>query len=716
MKPIEVKTLPLRGYSIAPYNFISFPKKAVIRYKNPAELPAHNSFRNRNGEKLLSGTIQYTLEAMTPIMVSEGKDEKNAFFFTNISGEYAIPGNTLRGVIRTNCQILSFSNVIKADESDNYSESEIENSRFLFRDVAGNGSLAKKYRDILDIDNVKRISRSLRAGYIVNENNKYYIEESKKLNNIRNYFRVAELDLRKVVDKDIIKNIRFMYKEELKNYEKRLKELNKIIHGKGSSRNRQESRDANKERYRILRNNKINYGPYCIEISFSLDSQNVRITKVGQKDKYSNNGYLLSGGFIDGKMSHYIVPAPDKNIGRILISEEDIESYKEDLILTKKMNKSDETIVGGNEFFDLPKKGERKPVFFINTSRLHFGFTPYLRMFYSKTILDGVDSSYKDVKGISYSDGIFGFINKKFKKGKDLINYNYKSRVSFEDAIVEGEGIVDKDSTMLILLAGPKPTSYNLYLDQKLDAHKKELAIYEDDFQLRGIKQYWLKNYIEKLDIEEGNMTFTIHPLKEGTKFKGKIHFRNLEEDELGLLLWSLRLEVNCYQSIGLAKPYGFGRVKVKDIVLEIEDLDKKYNEFSFDYKKADELDRYIDRYKEEFSQKYLNGENIEDQLPIKEFFHIKKTVIEEKDSSWYRYMTMKEFKDRKVLPSILEYAENVIKDNDMFNKPKGNQQNQKNDRGNKGNRGSRNTINNKNDNQFGNTMAEAFSKFKINN
>jgi len=707
MKPIEVDKLPLKGYSVAPYNFVSLPVKAVVRYKHPTYLPAHNDFKSRDGKELLSGTIEYTVEAMTPIMVSNGEDEKNAYFFTNASGEYAIPGNTLRGVIRTNCQILSFSNVINAHEGDDcYSESEIQNSRFLFRDVAGNGSLAKKYRDILDIDNVKRVSRSLKAGYMINENNKYYIEESEKLNDRRNYFRIAELDLRKAADKDIMNDIRFMYKKELRNYEKELKELNKVI----ANGDKKESRQARGERNRILRMNKdYSYKPYFIEISFSLDPKNVMITKVGPKGRYGKNGYLLSGGFIDGKMSHYVVPAPDPNLGRILISEEDIESYKDDLIMTKKMNKSTETILPGYEFFDLPKRGEVKPVFFINTNRLHFGFTPYLRMFYSKTILDGIAPTYKDAQGISYTDGIFGFINRKFKKGKDLVNYNYKSRVSFEDAVVEGEGIVDKDSTILMLLAEPKPTSYNLYLKQKLNVHKQGLTIYEDDFQIRGIKQYWLKDYVEKLDVEEGNMTFTIHPLKEGTRFKGRIHFRNLEEDELGLLLWALRLEEGCYQSIGLAKPYGFGRVKIKDIRLEIEDLEKKYNEFSFDYTREDELDKYINIYKKEFSKKYLDGENIEDQLPIKEFFHIKKTVISKEDSSWYRYMTLEEFKERKVLPSILEYADNVKKDNEAFNKPRGRQQQKKRK---KGHGGGRFNSGNRNDNQFGTSLGDMLEKF----
>lgn len=681
MKPIKVENPYLKGYSVAPYNFVSLPQKAVARYMDPKELPAHNSFKNRDGKELLSGIIEYTLEAKTPIIVSSGEKDKSAFFFTNSSGEYAIPGNTMRGMVRTNSQILSFSNIVRGDGNNEYPESEINDSRFLFRDVAGNGALADKYKKVLHIDPVKRISRSLRAGYIINENNKYYIEESEKLNDIRNYFRLDEIYLRKILDKEILRNIRLMYKLELEEYEKKLKDLNKIIHGKNTSINKQEVFKAKDEKKAILKKCKNNnYQPYNIEISFSLDSKNVRITNIGEKEKYSKKGYLLSGGFIDGKMSHYIVPEPTDSSGRISISTEDITSYKDDLILTKKMVKSNETIISGKEFFDLPKKGHKKPVFFINTDRLHFGFTPYLRMFYSKTILDGVKSSYKDVNGISYTDAIFGFINMGYKVNNKDVKLSYKSRVSFEDAIAHEGAVMDKDTTMKMILAEPKPTSYNLYLKQNINSDKKELKIYEDDFEIRGIKQYWMKNYIEIPDINDGqgdNMNFTIYPLKEGAKFSGRIHFKNLEEDELGLILWALKLENNCYQNIGLAKPYGFGRVEVKDISLKVEDLDKKYEEFSFDYIEEVEVDKYIDIFKKTFSNKYLNGKNIDEQLPIKELMYIKKTLIGERDCNWYRYMTLKEFRYRKVLPTILEYSDMVKKDSGNLNKSRKSQSNQ---------------------------------------
>lgn len=661
MKPIKVERLSLKGYSVSPYNFVSLPSKAVSRYNNPKELPAHNSLQNRDGKELLSGVIEYTMEAMTPIIVSGGMIDKDALFFKNLTGDYAIPGNTIRGMVRTNSQTLSFSNIVRGHRDGKYPESEIADSKFLFRDITGNGSLAERYRNILNIDRNKRISKNMKAGYMVKEGKKYFIKPAIFLKEGMPYLRVDEILLRKIYDKDL-KGIEFMYEESLINSEKELGVLNKAVAERKDRTSQRKIQDILKRHSREKW-----YKPYQLEISFEYYSNDkaFKVTKVGRKGKYSNNGYILSGGFIRGKRSHYVVGDIEENSGMIEISHDDKEAYIDDLIMTKKMSKSDRKMAKDQGFFGLPSDNEIKPIFFIqNNNKLHFGFTPYLRMIYSKSILDGICPSYKDVKGISYTDSLFGFINLKDDKG---INLNYKSRISFEDAVAHEGAMVDKDSTIRMLLAEPKPTSYNLYLKQKLNADKKQLKIYEDDFEIRGIKQYWLKDYIEMPDLEKSkaeNMIFTIHPLKESTKFSGKIHFSNLEEDELGLLIWSLKLDDNCYQNIGLAKPYGFGRVKLDDISLKVENLEKKYDEFSFDYMEDMELDKYLDMYKKTFSNKYLSGKSINEQESIKELMYIKKTLIDKKDASWYRYMELDEFKDRKVLPSILEYNDNVSKDN----------------------------------------------------
>jgi len=172
-------------------------------------------------------------------------------------------------------------------------------------------------------------------------------------------------------------------------------------------------------------------------------------------------------------------------------------------------------------------------------------------------------------------------------------------------------------------------------------------------------------------------MSFTIYPLKEGTKFNGKIYFTNLDEEDIGLLAWALRLNDDCFQNIGLAKPYGFGRVKVEDIELKIENLDTKYNSFSFDYFETQDVNKFIDIYKKNFASSYLSGGSLEEQKPVKELMKIKSKLVEESEANNYNYMKLNEFKDKRVLLEILDYerlisttyANNNRQSNNAFSK-----------------------------------------------
>lgn len=81
------------------------------------------------------------------------------------------------------------------------------------------------------------------------------------------------------------------------------------------------------------------YEPYCADISFEIDNQNNKIIKVGKRGKYTYSGVILSGGWILGKRSHYIVGEEDSSIAAIKIDDSIIDDYKKDLILTKKREK-----------------------------------------------------------------------------------------------------------------------------------------------------------------------------------------------------------------------------------------------------------------------------------------------------------------------------------------------------------------------------------------
>lgn len=699
MKPIKINKKALEKYSVSPYNFISLPEITVTRYKAIDELPTHNSFKDKNETTLLKGYLEYTLNAETPIIVADEKDgSSNLKFFKNTKGNYAIPGNTIRGMTRTNSQILSHSNI-----SD-----EIEDSKFLYRDVAGNNALSGQYKKVLGITGLPPIAKNLKAGYMIKKGNDYFIHPSIDIKMEKPYFRIGEIRLRKMASN--VKGIQYMYSKELIGKEDEIKRLNKKK--KRSDKDRLVQRFHNKQ-----------HKPYQTEISFNYDIKG-SITKIGNPGECSNNGYLLTGNHIYGKMSHYIVAEPDQNIEQIKVIELSIDAYINDMILTKKAeNKAGDIKVKEEyEFYGLPKDGEKKPVFYIDLSgAFHFGFTPYLRVMYGKSILDGLPAKYDNPNGINYTDGLFGFSNKIDEKNN---NHSYKSRLSFEDAEVIENGVIDSASAIDIILAEPKPTSFNLYLEQKLDSNNKNLNIYEDNFKIRGLKQYWLKEYIEEYDVKNQNMKSRIYPLIEGTKFSGKIYFENLNEDELGLLVWSLKLNQDCYQNIGLAKPYGFGRVRVEDFKLMLEDLDEKYSSFTFDYIKQEDENKFIDIYKKEFSNNYLNGRDIEDEKSVKELIKIKSNVVKSEDSNYYRYMEIQadyndngrkpnEFKDLKVLPEILNY-EKALKSGKKNEKYIKNEKDKKEYKKDDKSKPKFKEDNSNNRNSFGNTMD--FSNITINN
>ncbi|NLB78467.1 MAG: TIGR03986 family CRISPR-associated RAMP protein [Clostridiaceae bacterium] len=656
MKPINIDhSNEITNFAVAPYNFVSLHKWTYDRYKKIDELPAHNSFKGRDGGKLHTGFIEYTLKAETPIIVADRVEEdggnKVAYFFKNTDGNYAIPGNTIRGMVRSNAQILGFSSV----------RDDIQDSTFLYRDVAGNNSLSNKYKTVLGIDAVKRIALNVQAGIMHTDGKRYYITPSKALATDRNYFRVDEIWLRKNVG-DKVQGIQYMYKKALLDEEKQLDDIKKEIR-ELKRRDIIRSPKLDNLNYRknaILR--KHAYGekihvPYQIEISFeySNDNKAKRITKIGDKRMYKSKGFLLTGGFIRGKMSHYVVPK-ESDEESFMIYEDTITSYKDDLIRTKKMKKP-EKMEPKKDFFALPKDDERKPVFYIDLGKklnegFHFGFTPYLRVSYSKSVHHGIPEYHGTGRGISYAKALFGFINKDEK--------NYKSRISFEDAVAL-KGEVDNESSVKMLLGEPQATSYHMYLHQD-KRHKMELDIYEDKFSIRGIKQYWLKEMVEQPDTNGANknMVFSIRPLKENTLFHGRVHFSSLSSDELGLLLWAIRLNDGCRQHIGLCKPYGFGRVKLEKLELNIENLEKKYGSFSFDYYDTAVIEDFVQSYKSYLSEGFLNGKKLDHVEPIKELMYIKSTIIKSDEREHYRYMPLDNYKKKIPLPTILEYSDRI--------------------------------------------------------
>ena len=580
---------------------------------NEKRRPNHNEMK----EQLLSGCIRYTIEAKTPIIVDGGeKDSDNISigeFYRDANGRYAIPGSSIRGLVRNNAQILSFSDV--SEDIDDYD--------LMYRKVVNKSKKTMtetRYETILGTDTVnlgedgKSISilKNVTAGYIKNVGGNQYKIYPTVLNKIKdqygkmNYYIVSEKSVIENYQKyNMQSNFWYLFSEQFDKtmqytddckFKKEIDE-NGIIHYKPISPTMFNGR------------NRGNYRPYYKKVSYEV--KEAKIIGIDAVGKLKNQGYILSSGAMNQKKAFYIIPEIDETQGSISIDPKDIKSFQRDFEKKK-------TQLVDKKFFNLPDKDEIKPVFYIKDGeRLYFGFTPRLRLFYDHSVKKGFKQKTTD---IDYCKAMFGTAMDKRQ---------YKSRISFQDACVEDDNHIQVMNQIKKILASPKPTSYLDYIKKEEGSKsKKKFVTYNDeDFQLRGIKQYWLKKEIEEKGGETGknkNVGSVFSPLPKGTVFSGKVRFHNLQKDELGLLLWSIALNKESEQNIGKAKAYGFGRIKITIDKLELFDLEDAYNlnEFSFNPVKEEMGESYIQDFKEEM-KKWLKKE-IEEMPNIQDFFSMK--------------------------------------------------------------------------------------------
>ena len=359
-------------------------------------------------------------------------------------------------------------------------------------------------------------------------------------------------------------------------------------------------------------------------------------------------GILLSTGRpVKNKINHLYVfeKETDSTEGSIFIKKEDELSYKEDLEKRKNSLKA----YYEADFWKMPEEGKSKPVFYLQYhGHTYFGMSLYVRIGYLHLISEGLPGSHQR-KNEEYADGIFmdypyaimGFAN---KQGA------YRSRVSVGNFKAEKEG---KEKERTVITAEPKASYYAGYLNNGKNYN-------DDDFLLRGYKHYWLREKpVPAKELANESMQKKVRALGEGTVFRGVIRYKNLHEDELGLLLWALSLnsEKDTYHSLGMGKPYGMGRVKIRIENLKELDVSEFYCLQGLKKglkKNSEKVDAYIKSYKE-YARKELKEKekhNIEEFEEIKDFFFMHQiSPLQEKEMA---YMTLKEYtNNRGILKTV---------------------------------------------------------------
>ena len=565
--------MPIDTMVHTPYNFVPFSQK-VLEYKE--DIPAHDS----TDPGLKTGEIHVTLTAETPVFVSDG-DRDDPHFFRGPDGRFMLPGSTIRGMVRSNMQILGFG-LVRAGE-------DLEDQRAFYRKIADarnstGGGLKTYYHTALAVKSLRSpsgknysIPGNIRAGYLRRKGDGYVIQPV-----AGNYFKVS----RKRPDAAAL--------------------------GDGPAR--------------------------TVPVAYTAGGEQVKQLCPAAKGRpdMARGVLLFTGKPINpSKPNHlYLFPEADEQALPVSISKEDELAYTADWEGRRNSLKA----YYDPDFWRLPDGGEEKPVFYIHhNGHTYFGMSLYLRIGYHYSLKEGLPKSHREKQDrpdfLDWPRAILGYAQPEGSR---------RSRVSFGD--FPAQGSPRELDLVETVLSNPKISYYPGYV-VKGDHYNQE------GFQLRGYKQYWLKE-AQAVPADKKNAASKLRPLPAGTVFSGVIRYKNLYPEELGLLLWALRLEEGCYQSVGMGKPYGYGRMKLSIDNLREYDLAALYTPKGLCAQAApvskEAIQRYIDTYdgaaaKAMYLKKPKKKPSITSLEEIQDLFCLHRTIRSGEEAG---YMSLKEYQN----------------------------------------------------------------------
>ena len=246
--------------------------------------------------------------------------------------------------------------------------------------------------------------------------------------------------------------------------------------------------------------------------------------------------------------------------------------------------------------------GGRIPVFYVTnmegTEILHIGLTRTYRVPFRQGVKDGVPKSHELSPDLC--ELVFGRIS---KEGDAL-----KGRVVLGHAFPISEVDETQFKKVSGILGEPRASFYPYYL-----AHNgTDYNTYNTSpLTLAGRKRYRIHTGNTTTDLPQGNkdeegktknedVITKFNALHEGITFGFRIMVHNLLPQELGALLSALTLhqQEGVYHNLGMAKGYGYGKLKLTEVSL---------NGFKYD-----KVDRYLEVFEEEMSRfTYQNNKTL---------------------------------------------------------------------------------------------------------
>jgi len=517
----------------APFNFVPLSEK--VFFPEWSEWVSHD-IPFKDGE---SGEIEITITAESPIFVRDHDDEHR---FCNFKGQYYIPGSSIKGMLRNVLEIMSFGKMRPGDHEGN-----MDDVRFAVRDLSDANNFY--FSEV----------RGAKAGWLEKSGDGYRIvscgtpgriglEEIDRFFNVpfKNHFVKGNFD----EQDDENKTAKYKYEllKELIEEKKKNEEKNKVVNIDDIHGFIYERTDKKREIYRFAN-------------SVTAGEKKGRLVMTGQPSGREE----LEDSKAKGKNYEFIFFEPGNNPEIIEVPKKKFDEFK--FIYFDGRTTQPKESLDWAYWKDKLYNGERIPVFYhSNGKRLkHFGLAYLYKLPYEHTTGDGVPFEHKS-KRRDLAETIFGYV-----EDRDAL----KGRVHISHArAVSG---ARESGEVSLILGTPRASYYPLYLWQNGQVY----ATYQNDhFRLAGWKRYPVHRKIEQSDTNNDDEVVThFHPLAAGVTFKGKIRYHNLKPEEIGALLSALTFHGcdSCRHSIGLAKAFGYGKVKIE---LNVENIERYLKAF----------------------------------------------------------------------------------------------------------------------------------------
>ncbi|MCK6561903.1 TIGR03986 family CRISPR-associated RAMP protein [candidate division KSB1 bacterium] len=185
---------------------------------------------------------------------------------------------------------------------------------------------------------------------------------------------------------------------------------------------------------------------------------------------------------------------------------------------------------------------------------------------------------------------VFGWVHQldDGNKGDTSKHVAYAGRVQISHAELKYDNGTLPE-TPLAILSSPKPTTTSFYLSDGRQQATVDADYNDSSALLRGRKFYRHHKRAEEENYyraggrcDDQNRTVR-DALAPGARFEFNIHFQNLAPLELGALLWALEMDQQCFHRLGFAKPLGFGSVKITIKELQVLDPGQRYDSLEHD-------------------------------------------------------------------------------------------------------------------------------------